>query len=261
MRRPGLTLLLLIRGTRMKGDGNIGSLLQWIMSDLHVSGIEIVVRRYIIDAMTFHRNKKYFFSDRRIQFNLTSGRSDYKPGDGFGLPSDLVEISSRIIWILISGSNNQRKPVIRSSTNLFEEMQAAWGNSSSYPDYWDWRAGALRFSPTPLYSTDVVELRYLTNIGIPRLTYENGAFAFYHPVTGEDITTKVDDWSNDWTSQEAGAAAIRLRAMYMTQKNYLKDSEGAQETLTSWLEAVGQLEDETESKTAGVTYLEGTILD
>lgn len=245
----------------MKGDGNIGSMIAWIMSDLHVTGIESIIRRYIVDAMTFHRNKRYFFSDKLVRFNLTAGRQDYKPGDGFGLPADLVEIASRTIWILITGSNDQRKPCIRSSTSLFEEMQASWGNSSSYPDYWDYRTNALRFSPTPSYSTDVAELRYLTNLGIPRQTFESGAIAYYHPTTGENITPSIDTWENDWTQQEAGAMVIRLRAMYATQKYYLKDQEAAADTLSGWLEAVGQLEDETETKTAGVQYLEGSILD
>lgn len=245
----------------MKGDGNIGSLTAWIMADLHVAGIETVVRRYIVEAMTFHRNRKYFFSDRTLRFNLTAGRQDYKPGDGFGLPADLVEIASRTIWILLAGSTDSREACNRSTTTLFEESLSTWGNSRSQPDLWDYRTGVLRFSPTPTTSADVAELRYLTNLGIPRVTYEAGSFAFYHPTTGENITATIDDWVNDWTQQEAGAAAIRLRAMYSVQKLYIRDPEAASETLTGWLEAVGQLEDETESKTAGITYVEGCILD
>lgn len=245
----------------MKGDGNIGTVLQWIMSDLHVPGIEAVVRRYIVDAMTFHRNKKYFFSDRLLRFNLTSGRQDYRPGDGFGLPSDLVEIAGRTIWILLSGSTDQREPCLRVSHSLFEEQMASWGTSKSQPDSWDFRGTTLRFSPTPTSSSDVAELYYLTNLGIPRITYESSAFAYYHPTTHENITADIDLWANDWTSQEAGATAIRLRAMYSVQKSYLRDTEAATETLSAWLEAVGQLEDETESKNTGVTYLEGCILD
>lgn len=244
----------------MKGDGNIGSLMQWIISDLHTPGIEAIVRRYIVDAMVFHRNKRYFFSDRTLRFNFTAGRQDYRPGDGYGLPSDLVEIAGNVIWILTAGSNDQREPCIRSSTSLFEESSASWGSSRNSPETWDFRTNALRFSPAPTSSTDTVELRYMSNLLIPRLTYESSAFAYYHPTTGVNITADIDKWENDWTSQEKGAAAIRLRAQYMTQKSYLRDMEGANETLAGWLEAVGQLEDETESKTAGVQYLEGTIL-
>ena len=246
----------------MKGDGNIGVLVNWIASDLHVSGIEAVIRRYVVDAMTFHRARRYFFSDRLLRFNLTAGRQDYRPGDGFGLPADLVEIASRTIWILLAGSTDSREPCVRTSTTLFDESLAAWGDSSAQPDCWDFRGTTLRLSPTPRSSADVAELRYLTNLGIPRITFESGAFAYYHPATGELLSTaEVDAWSNDWTSQEGGTRAIRLRAQYSVQKSYLRDLDGANDTLAGWLEAVGQLEDETESKTAGVTYLDGSILD
>lgn len=245
----------------MKGNGNIGSLTAWIIADLHTPGIEALVRRYVVDAMTFHRNRRYFFSDRTLRFNLTSGRRDYRPGDGYGLPDDFVEVAGRTIWLLLGGSNDGRTACIRTTTSLFEDSVAGWGTSQGYPDVWDVRTGALRFSPTPSSSADIAELRYVTNLGIPRVTYESGAFAFYHPTTGEDITASVDLWENDWTSQEAGAAAIRLRAMHQVQRLYLKDAEGAADSLAAWLEAVGQLEDETESKTAGVAYLEGGLLD
>lgn len=247
----------------MKGDGNVAGIVQWIMADLHVSGIESILRRYVVDAMLFHRNKRYFFSDRTLRFNLAAGRQDYRPGDGYGLPADLVEVASRTIWILQGGSEDSRSACTRVSTSLFEDSLAAWGNSSSQPDSWDFRGTVLRFSPTPSSSADVAELRYLTNLGIPRVSWDPtaGGFAFYHPTTGENITSTIDAWTNDWTQQEAGATAIRLRAMYSAQKNYLRDLEGAQETLAGWLEAVGQLEEETESRSAGVQYLEGCFLD
>lgn len=244
----------------MKGDGNIGSILAFLLQDLHVSGIENILRRYICDAMTFHRNRRYFFTDKSVRFSLTAGRRDYKAGDGYGLPADLSEIAGRTIWILISGSNDQREPCVRASTNLFEESVAAWGDSKDYPDIWDFRGNALRFSPTPATEANVAELRYVSNIGIPRVTWEAGATAFYHPTTGENITSTVDTWSNDWTQQEAGALAIRMRAKYAIEKGYLGRSDEAQNTLADWLEAVGQLEDETEGKTSTGQWVEGCIL-
>ena len=49
--------------------------------------------------------------------------------------------------------------------------------------------------------------------------------------------------------------------MYMVQKNYTKDPEGANDSLGVWLEMVAQLENETESRTAGLMELPGCILD
>lgn len=244
----------------MKGESNIGTIVAWIASDLHVSGIEAIIRRYVIDAMTFHRNRRYFFSDRKLRFSLTASRQDYKPGDGYGLPSDLVEIATRTIWILLAGSEDSREPCTRATHSLFDDSLVDWGTSTAQPDTWDFRARTLRFSPTPNSSSDVAELYYLTNLLIPKLTYESSAFAFYHPTTGANITSTIDTWTNDWTLQESGATAIRLRAMYMTQKSYLHDLDAANETLAAWLEAIGQLEDETESKDSGITYLEGSLL-
>lgn len=245
----------------MNSDGDIRSIVQWVMADLHTPGIEDIVRRYCVDAMEFHRAKKYFFSDRILRFNLTAGRSTYRPGDGFGLPADLVEIASRRIWVLIGGVESSREPCERSTTEVFEDSLAAWGDSSSQPELWDFRAGSLRLSPAPSSSDDVVELRYMSNLLIPKIKYDTAlsTWAYYDPMTMEKITD-IDSWSNDWTLQESGRNAIRMRTMYSVQKNYLRDIEGSQETLAGWLEAVGQLEEETEQKTAGISYLGGQLL-
>lgn len=247
----------------MANDGSLGYLVQSILEDLHVPGIGAVVQRKACDAMRFCRDKKYFFSDRELQFNLSVGRAAYRPGDGFGLPKDLVEISSPIIWILIGGSDDQRWPCHRIDNANFEWQKTSWGGATTeQPTDWAWRAGALTFVPTPNSSTDVAELRYLSNIGVPRVVYEGGAYKFFHPTTGAEMnSTDLDNFSNDWLTHDNGAAMIRARTMYEVQKNYLRDAEGANESLGNWLEMVAQLENETESKQGGLTELPGCILD
>jgi hypothetical protein len=106
----------------------------------------------------------------------------------------------------------------------------------------------------------VAQLQYVSNLLIPRISYETGQFRYYHPITGDDVTSTIDAWTNDWTEQENGLTAIRLRTQYSVQKQYLRDLDGAQETLAAWLESVAQLEEETEQKTSGITFLEGSIL-
>lgn len=243
----------------MKGDGNIRSLIDQITEDLHIVGIDDVVRRKALAAMRFHRDKKFWFTDRTLRFTLTAGRSEYRPGDGFGLPADLVEIAGRIIWILRSGSDDQREECVRTTTDSFEWSRVGWGNSRGTPEVWDYRTGALRLSPAATNTDDVAELRYVTNLGVPKVTRENGVWSYYAP-NGQPLTSfEVDAWSNDWLSCEAGEAAIRARTTYLVQKEYLRDTEGAMETLSTWLEMIGQLESETETKTSGVTYIEGGL--
>lgn len=243
-----------------KGEGTLGSLVQMLVDDLHVP-IPDVIRRKAVQAMRFHKDKRYWFSDRLLTFTLTSGRQQYKPGDGFGLPADLVEIVSKTIWIKVTGSEDQRWPCNRVDTENFQWSVAAWGVSRSQPQEWCYNLGALRFSPVSQSSTDVCELRYVTDLGVPKVVYENGAYVYYHPTTGQLLTsTQIDAWTNDWLTQDAGHAAIYARTMYDLQKTYLRDLEGANETLANWLEMITQLENETESKTSDVTELVGTFM-
>lgn len=240
----------------MANGGNLGSLVQMIVDDLHVA-IPEVVRRKACQAMRFHRDKRYFFSDRELRFNLTANRANYIPGDGYGLPKDLVEVASKTIWILLDGSEDQRWPCNRVDHVSWEWSKSAWGAStSSPPEEWDWRGKELRFNPPPSSGNDVAELRYLTDIGVPKVIYENGAYKFFHPATGEEMTSaQLDAFSNDWLTQDGAEAAIRARTMYMVKKEYLRDPEGANEDLGTWLEMIAQLEAETESKVAGLQEL------
>lgn len=246
----------------MANGGSLGTLVQMVMDDLHVPGIADTVRRKAIQAMRFCRDKRYWFSDKELTFTLTAGRQTYRPGDGFGLPKDLVEIATKTIWILIDGSNDQRTACNRVDSLTWEDSRASWGNSSSQPEEWDFRTGALRFSPPSQNSTDVAELRYLSDIGIPKVTYESGAYKYFHPVTmAEMSSTDLDNFTNDWLQQDSAEAMIRARTMYMLQKEFLRDPEGANDSLGVWLEMTAQLENETESKVAGLSELPGCILD
>jgi len=245
----------------MANGGNLGSIVQMIVDDLHVP-IPSVVQRAVVQAMRFCRDKRYYFSDKELRLTLTAGRQTYRPGDGFGLPADLVEIASRRIWILINGSEDQRVACDRVDSAGFEESRAGWGNSKSQPEGWDFRMGGLRFTPPASTSVDVAELRYLSDLGIPKCVYDTGAYRYFHPTTGAEMSsTELDAFTNDWLTQDNAAEMIRARAMYMVQKNYTRDPEGANDSLGVWLEMVAQLENETESRTAGLTELPGCILD
>jgi hypothetical protein len=245
----------------MKWSGTLGALKQMVIDDLHTPGIDDLVRRKCIQAMRFHRDKRFYFSDRECRFTLTAGRQIYRPGDGYGLPADLVEVASKVIWILIGGSEDMRTPCHRVTADTFDVSRVAWGNSQSQPEEWDFRLGGLRFSPPSQTGTDVAELRYLANITFPLVNYELGAYVYYHPETRALLTTaQVDAWTNDWLEQEKGFGAIYARTKYAVAKEYLRDMELANDELATWLEMVGQLEAETESKVSGMSELPGTIL-
>jgi hypothetical protein len=245
------------------GDADLGSLVRQITDDLHMPAIGDIVRRKALQVMRYHRDRRYFFSDRELRFNLTVGRTSYRPGDGFGLPADLVEIAGPVIWILMDGSEDNKERCVRTSTANFEEARAAWSNQTSQPEEWDWRNGALRLAPAPSSADDVLELRYISNLSVPKVSYDGSTntYRYWHPDTNVELTTaQVDTWSNDWLTQEGAEAAIRARTTYELQKTYLKDEEGAASSLGLWLEMIAQLENETESKTGALGWLEGSFL-
>ncbi len=243
-----------------KGEGTLGLLVREIADDLHCP-IEDTIRRKVIDVMRFHRDRRYFFSDREIRWNLTAGRQTYRPGDGYGLPADLVEIAGNTIWIWLAGEEGSRYACTRVLTPTWEDSRAAWAASSSQPEEWDFKTGGVRFNPTPESSADIAECRYISNLLIPRKAYEGGAYVYYHPTTGALLSVaELDAWTNDWLTQDGGQLAIRYRTMYEL-KAFLHNPEMAGEFLSLWLEHVGQLENETESKTQGAYELPGCILD
>lgn len=243
-------------------SNDIGSIIRMVADDLHSPSTTVldVLRRKICQVMRFHRDRRYWFSDRTCRFNLTAGRQTYLPGDGYGLPADCVEIASKTIWVLIGSSENQRQGCRRVDSTNWDFEKSFWGGNRSQPLEWTWNAGGLQFVPSPSSSTDVVEFRYLVDLGIPKVGYDNGAYTFRHPTTNALLTTTdVDLWSNDWTTQEGGQAAISARLKYEMEKTYLDRQDAAAETLASWLEMVGQLEDETESKTGGMDEVVGCL--
>lgn len=232
-----------------------------LRADLHSLVATEAIDRKIIGAMRFHRGKRLWTSERTFRFNLTAGRTNYGPGDGYGLPGDLVEIVGKTLWVLIGGSEEQRVPCIRDSTASLEHQRTG-GTSRGQPDTWDFFANQLRFYPTPISSTDEVEGRYVVDLGVPVVKYEAGAFKFYAPDGIRELSaTELAEFNNDWLDPRGAAHLIRTRAAHDLYKQVLRDDEAAQTYLTAWLEQVGVLEDETEAKTAGATEIVPWILD
>src|SRR4029078_3532223 len=87
---------------------DIGTIVQQIYSDTHGLMSLTDVRRKVLDAMRFHRDKHLWFSERTARFNLTAGRQNYAAGDGCGLPVDVVEIAPKNVWIIVGGNEDYR---------------------------------------------------------------------------------------------------------------------------------------------------------
>lgn len=237
---------------------SIAAIREELKADLHSLVDDTSINRKIVAAMRHHRDKRLWFSERTFSFNLQAGVATYPPGNG--PPPDMVEVVGRTLWVLIGGSQDNRWPVTREPSAQLEYFKQD-GTGQSQPDVWDWHASQLRFYPVPISSDDVVEGRYVVDIGVPVVKWEAGAFVFYAPDGLTKLSTaELDAWENDWTDPRGAYHLIRTRTAHTLYKDYLKDPEAANEQLASWLEQVAQLEGETEARTAGATEIAGYIL-
>lgn len=237
----------------------IAAIKQELLSDLHSLVDETSVNRKIVAAMRFHREKRLWFSERTFSFTLEAGVANYSPGNG--IPPDLVEIVGKTLWVLIDGSQDSRFPCTRVPSAELEWWKQD-GTGQSHPEIWDWHANQLRFYPIPSSTTtDVVEGRYVKDIGVPVVKWEASAFKFYSPDGLRLLSsTELDLFNNDWTDPLGAYHMVKARAGYLLCKEFLHDAEQAESYLSSWLEQVAVLENETEAKTAGATEIVGCIL-
>jgi hypothetical protein len=235
-----------------------------LLDDLHSLVDSTTVDRKIAESIRFHRQQRLWTSERTFQFQLTQGKESYALGDG--PPPDLVEIVSRKLYILIGGDSNQRLPCLRVPSLQFDGMRM-FGVVQSQPEYWDFYGQKMRFYPSPISSTDVVEGRYVSDLGVPVVRYNsvNSTYEFYWPPDGQRLmsATELTNFENDWTDMGASGAGhmVKARAAYLLYSQVLKDPDSADSWLNSWLEQKGMLEEETEDRTAGATEIAGRIID
>lgn len=236
----------------------LGGIAQEISSDLHSMIDTTTIYRKILESARHHREKRQWYSERSFSFPLVVGKWQYSLGEG--PPKEMVEVVGKTLWLLYGGSQNDRSPIVRVSTNEFEATRQ-WGTSQSQPNIWDFWNKQLRFYPQPISATDVVEGRYVVDLGVPVVKWVNAAFAFYMPDQVTQLTTaELDSFDSDLFNERGGYHMVRLRAMYLLYRDVLKDSEAAQNALSGWLEAVALLDEETEHRNAGALEIAGTIL-
>lgn len=222
---------------------DFGTLRQMVAEDTKGLYGTATITRKIIDAINHHKIQRLWFSEKTFRFNLASGVSTYLPGDGQGLPEGLIEIVGRRLWVLQGGSEQARYPCHRVDTETLEDRKAF--STSSTPTSWDFYGGFLRLDPVPNNSADVLEGRYVSNIGVPLARYTEGAWSFRDPAGGAAL---ADDYTSDWFNNPTAAAMIRHRAVYLLHSETSRDGEAAQTALQLWLEAKIVVEEENEGK-------------
>lgn len=224
---------------------NLGTMEQEVSEILQSLVTKTKIRHRVLTSCRFHKEKRYFFSERTFSFKLTRGRESYRPGDGFGLPGDLVEILGETLYLTPDGST-QAYPIERLDRETMEWDRVLESGSLGEPDVWDWWEGGLRLSPAP-DGAHLLEGPYVRDLGVPRKKYTNGAWSFFTP---DGATTLTDDFGegNHWFDELGGYHLIKYRAAYLCYQEILKDAEQAQNMLTTWLEERQRLEDETEGK-------------
>lgn len=230
---------------------------QQILDDTHSLVSAATVTRKICEAIRFHRDKGWWFAERELRFHFSPPKDSYAPGEE--LPAGIAEIVGRHLWVLIGGSENSRQRIDRCDNTTFE-FNASVGLSPSQPYLWNFFGNRLRFYPAPISSADVVVGKYVADIGVPVVKWDSGSssYKFYLPDQSAEIS---DDFTNDWFTQDGAGDMIRARATYLLQAESLKDADAAQTALQLWLEMVGQLETDSEQRTAGDGRIRPVLLD
>lgn len=223
--------------------GNLGTLTRQILDDSHFLVDQDRIWRKICDVIRFHYDNRLWFSERPFSFALTAGRNAYAPGDGFGLPVDLVQIVGKRVFLRYRGQENQSEPLWWLSNEEWDLRRESWETAGT-PDAWTFDGRRFKLVPTPDNSADVVTGNYVTNIGVPRFKWNGTAYDFYTP----EGATLTGEWGNDWLQTEFAEAMIRNRVMYELMKT-LRDPE-SETYLGAWLESKSKLEEETDSRVA-----------
>lgn len=224
---------------------NLGTMAREITENTRSQVTTDQVWRAIIDAIDFHRARRLWWSERTFRFKLTAGRDGYAPGDGFGLPADLIEIVGERIWISLDGDLTQRVPISRIPTDHMEE-ERAFAYSPGEPYSWDFWEGQLRVTPSPDSSLHIVDGRYVRNIGVPQVEWKANAWVFKTPDGSQPLDT---DYTSDWFQD--GRRLIRPYATYLIYSEILADEAAGNRALTRWLEGKAAIEEENEGRTAG----------
>lgn len=234
---------------------SFGTLTQVASDELHgLAGTDLIWRK-VIDATRFHKENRLWFSERKFQFTLTIGRSEYGIGDGYGLPADLVEIVSRRLYLWLNGSETNRQQVDRATPEEFD-LSSGSDISNGDPTIWQFDAQRLQLWPAPA-AEHVLTGRYVTDIGVPYYKYDSASTAYQY-FTPQGLTL-TGDYENDWYRQDGAAAMVQNRALYLIFRS-LNDPR-AEDYLTLWLEDKARLEEETDARVSSGLGLVSRILD
>jgi hypothetical protein len=216
-----------------------------ILEELNKPNDSSYADRAMAEAIRHHRTEHYWFNESRFEI-VTSANVWHYP-----LPSDFLRPIGEIYYARVNSATSRRK--MSNKTNDFVEQTRylgtdpdRWGSwesgiSSGPPSVYAIYNGELCVSPIPDTDAEVIDGRYVRDLGTPQVIYNGSAWAIYTPWS---LSTALPaTYANNWLTD--GQDLIRSRAIYYMQKRLYRNDEGAQNALMDNVEAMNRLRTES----------------
>lgn len=175
------------------------------------SSVSADVQRAICDSIRYNRRYGLIFNVRKGKIYTVA--DEYK----YSLPTGFMAMVGEVFFTPAAGDvdTSGRIPMREMGLDLVEEIRyprADYDNSeiTGTPQWYgiDQNENALVVSPKPSVTGNIIEFRYIADLGTPAYRYTGSAWSFYVQDTMEAID---DNFTNAWFTE--GAELIKSRAL------------------------------------------------